>query len=772
MTPDEQLAELRQLIAASPKPAQVYEGFRQWLRKHSAENPTAALSIDLLHAAVEQVPAWQAGLYATPRSLVSFIAKLVGAGSGGKVLDPACGLGLLLRETAKARGAEIVHGVELSQECCEIAREVLGAEANLLQADVLRSSIELETSYDLIVADLPLGMKISDPLKLPNWEGDYRGEFGHAVAVWACDRLSERGSALLTLSAGFIWSPSGRRAQEAIRRAGCRVRALIHLPRGTYPYTNTSAYLVVLDRGEQETVFVGQFAHSPEHQNNLISNCLRRQPGPQPALGRLCALEEFMGFDALAASERLKRLVRQPGWTKYAASTVIQSTVRGKALDEVEPGSLNALYLRTAGQVRAARDLDALSASGSKDIVRLNLDPQYADARYMVHWFNETNVGQETVAALSSSSTVPRLDADGLLGGSLYLPDVEAQRQTLAGLEHLERVRAEAAELERALLSQSEKPATVVEKIRTLNQEDRYEDWIESLPFPLASILWRHRACGGSNKERLEILLHFFEATAAFMATVHLSAFMAEAHLWRETAPKLTTALASHNLSLERASFGAWKQTVELLSARCRELTADAEGKQLVAKMYSAPSQHHVEMLCDPALVSTLQRANSIRNDSKGHGGAMGEEEAKSIHGDLFSQVNKVREAFGRSWLEYELIQPAESKFRGGVHHYKAKRLVGTRSSPFEVVERVSAEPMESDRLYLFDVLGRRGLLLRPFIQVVASPEKKANACYIFSRSEREGSRFVSYHFEQESSLLAPFPDLDETFRRLRLVDA
>lgn len=256
------------------------------------------------------------------------------------------------------------------------------------------------------------------------------------------------------------------------------------------------------------------------------------------------------------------------------------------------------------------------------------------------------------------------------------------------------------------------------------------------------------------------------------MATVHLSAFMAEARLWRETAPKLTKALASHNLSLERATFGAWKQTVELLSARCRELMADAEGKQLVAKMHSAPSQHHAEMLCHPALVSTLQRSNSIRNDSKGHGGAMGEEEAKSVHDDLFSQVNKVREAFGRSWLDYELIQPAESKFQGGVHHYKAKRLVGTRSSPFEVVERVSAEPMESDRLYLFDALGQRGLLLRPFIQVMASPEKKANACYIFSRSEGERSRFVSYHFEQESSLVAPFPDLDETFRRLRLVDA
>jgi hypothetical protein len=52
------------------------------------------------------------------------------------------------------------------------------------------------------------------------------------------------------------------------------------------------------------------------------------------------------------------------------------------------------------------------------------------------------------------------------------------------------------------------------------------------------------------------------------------------------------------------------------------------------------------------------------------------------------------------------------------------------------------------------------------------SPEKKATACFIFSRCEQAGARFVSYHFEQESSLIGTFPDVDEAFRRIHLFDS
>jgi hypothetical protein len=280
-------------------------------------------------------------------------------------------------------------------------------------------------------------------------------------------------------------------------------------------------------------------------------------------------------------------------------------------------------------------------------------------------------------------------------------------------------------ELESALWSCTEKADVVGQKILTINREDRYEDWIETLPFPLASILWRHRAGGGSTREQYDVLLHFFEATAAFVATIHLSAFMADDTLWSEVAQGLREALEKQHLSLERATFGAWKLTAEYLSGRCRKLLADDDdGKTTCARVYGTANSSHIAMVCRPELLSALQQANNLRNMTSGHGGAIGSDEAKGIHDELMTLVHTIRGVFGRSWLDYELIQPSDSRYQGGIYRYKARRLVGTRSTPFEVVERESVQPLESDRLYLFDASSQKGMLMCPFIRVMLSPEK------------------------------------------------
>ena len=576
---------------------------------------------------------------------------------------------------------------------------------------------------------------------------------------------------MLIVTPAFLWSAGGLEALEAIRKSGCRVRALVHLPGGSFPHTGIGTYLAIFERGAQQEVFIGEFADSPEHQQSLIANYKRRKPGEQPALGRLCALPAFQGFDAFVAQERLKRLVRATGWPQLAAESVILKAERFSSNDGDLEQLANGLFLRLVGQPTAVLDPADLPRSAARDCVRLSIDPNIADVRYMVHWFNHSAIGQTTVASVSRGGALSRLDLQTLLKATFFLPPLAEQRQVLHGIEHLTRIRAEAAELETALWSFTEKADVVVQQIRTINQEDRYEDWIESLPFPLASILWRHRAGGGSAREQYEVLLHFLEATAAFVATIHLSAFMVDDDLWRNTAQGLSESLAKQHLSLDRATFGAWKLTVEYLSGKCRKLLADDEGKATCTRVYGTSNANHLSMVCDPALLSALQRANSIRNATSGHGGAIGLDEAVRIHEELMDLVYTIRGVFGRSWLDYELIQPSEGRYQGGVHRYKAKRLMGTRSTPFEVVERVSAQPLESERLYLFDANSQKGMLLRPLIRVMPSPEKKANACFIFSHSEKDGAHFVSYHFEEESSMTASFPDLDETFRRIHLFD-
>jgi hypothetical protein len=363
-----------------------------------------------------------------------------------------------------------------------------------------------------------------------------------------------------------------------------------------------------------------------------------------------------------------------------------------------------------------------------------------------------------------------RVDVSALLEGTLYLPPLAEQMQAIEGSARLASIRAAADEYETALWDGTGDVAEIVSNIATINQEDRFEDWIETLPFPLASILWLHRAGGRSSRERYEVLLQFFEATAAFLATLHLSAFMASDDLWHQHGKKLSRKLTQQSMSFDRITFGTWKLVAEYLSSVCAKLIKDPGNGEVWQRIYGTSNKMVLNMLTDAELRGVLQRANRIRNDW-GHGGAVSSQRAKQIDDELMELTYSLRSVFGRTWCGYELIQPKDARYKDGVHHYKVKRLMGTRSAPFEEVERESLQPLESDDLYLFDSASRHGLRLQPFVRVMPSPEKQANACFIFSRRESKGHRFVSYHFEAESEIEDAFPEVEVALERLHMFD-
>jgi hypothetical protein len=77
---------------------------------------------------------------------------------------------------------------------------------------------------------------------------------------------------------------------------------------------------------------------------------------------------------------------------------------------------------------------------------------------------------------------------------------------------------------------------------------------------------------------------------------------------------------------------------------------------------------------------------------------------------------------------------------------------------------------LDVERLYLSKKNFGRALKILPLVQIGPSPQSANNACYFFNRLDREGARFVSYHFTDMPELTGNFPDAAETIRFLTQV--
>lgn len=95
-------------------------------------------------------------------------------------------------------------------------------------------------------------------------------------------------------------------------------------PHADQELTPRSLHMLVIDRGEQGDIFIGQLKDDATHLNQLLANLHRRKPKGDPSLGRVCSLSGFHGFENFVAREQLERLARDKQWTSHRGFDVIK----------------------------------------------------------------------------------------------------------------------------------------------------------------------------------------------------------------------------------------------------------------------------------------------------------------------------------------------------------------------------------------------------------------------------------------------------------------
>jgi hypothetical protein len=774
-------------------PSTGYEGLAEFFQKEGVHFSASDLATwgQFLSARFGRA----GGMLHVPEWLALVFAALAKDVSPKTICDPWAGVGFLigvLRETCQPKVA-----VAFTQNHAEYAiGNVLVSEAKWQFGEPLHLLDSAAEKFDLVASILPMGLRSMKPLSVSGATGEtveLRDDLGNLVMVSASLHLISDGVGLFVVTPSFFFSERSVFRQFGV--LGLGVQAALALPSGTFaPYTNIPAYLLVVRRKPAARMFVAQLSGDEKTNLQILDNLRQDREGGTLELGRFVAPLSFTSLERIRTTERSGEAERRFGAPAVKLSELATAINLGRFGDDFSfEAHDNALFIPLIGNSGVVDSLGDLTLK-KQNYAQVVIDPSRSNARFVARFLN-SDFGKELRQQSKTGTVIPKLNKQTLKELHVFVPDLLTQRtmleieahitseqNTLLGLQN------ELGDFRRELWANPRTAASVEQRLSSLSTRlggglkahtaERLDQWFETLPFPLASILRAWQATESQDfRTKHKHLLDFFEGTAEFVSVILLSAFSSNEALFGAHKQKLSEAMQRQNLSFQRASFGTWKLVVEYLGKQTRELLSENGKKSdeaqndraVCADIFADLSLGLPKALSSKDLATIISTTNKMRNDWSGHSGVVGQEEAQLRNEQLLAEVQKLREAIADTWTDVQLIHALHCRPRRGVFENEIAVLMGSNNE-FLKETRPMATWLDVESLYLSKKDSVRALKLLPLVQVGPSPQSAKNACYFFSRLERDGARFVSYHFTDKPELTGVFSDATAVIKFLTQV--
>jgi hypothetical protein len=390
------------------------------------------------------------------------------------------------------------------------------------------------------------------------------------------------------------------------------------------------------------------------------------------------------------------------------------------------------------------------------------INERFVDSDYLVSFLNSP-IGQKWRMACSGGQT-RAINRNVMLSTALYLPPRDSQTRLVDCHQRIQNSIADLELLRQRLWAKPQQVDAIESRLTSTRDENDVTQWIDSLPFPMASIAWLCHVESGSDWDRIKLKLHFFEALSQFVATIHLSAMSGHVVKWSSLREAIKAQLSENNLSVHRATFGMWNTINQRLVSEARKLRHD--DLAMLHQLYRISDDRFFDSLLSKTFLRVIDEASRIRNQHSGHTGISNEEIGNEVNRKLDRLMDQIRNSFGFCWDSYQLLLPGTSEYDGGVFRYNVQKLQGARQ-PFPWMTIEVTEPMQKGSLHFKSNDHPELLRLEPLVKVLSQQSKNENACYFYSRTESPGYRYLSYHFRQQPDLTDTFDDTDQAFARL-----
>jgi hypothetical protein len=676
-----------------------------------------------------------------PIYLFNFIRALTHRLTISECFDPWLNIMSPILHLPFPNAAGVCFGVEQIELIEELFPE---KKISIQQGNGIRYIDTVEGSFDLIISITPMGMRTPvENVQAKTLKGDY----GSILLLKSLSHITKSGKAIFLLSPSFFLKGEYR---TLLVELGFRIEAIFSLPAGALlPSASISSFLVVASKGRQGRVFVAEISPDERTNKSVIENFYSNKEGKQPELGCLVELALFKSFRTLVLTRELVLLQQQTG---FPPTTLVEIATSLKSFREIEPEEIihlpNSIYIPKIGASEVVTS-PAHMRIKPHNYYQIGIDESKANATFVANYFNSP-IGVKVRDSLKVGTAILQIPMSNLESCTINLPDLITQLNIIEIDNKIAQFNYRLDDLKRGLWKFPRKHKSILKEVKEIGQEPRLEAWIDRLPFPISSILWRYYATKSDNK-KIGHLFHFFEALSEFLAMVMLSGLVQDKEFYRQECHKWIDSNEKFKDWYLRATFGSWNVLTSRLSKSIREYLFDKSKKEVCKAFFGNAEDAFFKILTSKRIVNILDDVSVLRNKWKGHTGVTSENEDKQRLTVLEQHLNELRHEIADGFDEILFISPSSGIFEDGIFQYHGKELIGART-PLQEITVKSLVPLDRRKLYFLDRNQCKPVELLPFIKYVEA----SDAIYFYTSIESKDVRWVSYHFDKEAELRQP----------------
>lgn len=690
-----------------------------------------------------------------PSVVSDFAVAYMASQPPARTLDPWAGLGVTLSALSDAGHLESGLAIEADAEVFELGRALSRNDAvEWRLGDASTILAEPIGKFDLVVGSPPLGLGPVH-LKIAQPQLEFTASKTYTMLVQAALALRENGALIAVLPEAFFAAPNSA-VRTALATASVYPSAAVALPTRGFP-TSLPLSLVVMTHTPHEALFAGALSPGTD-MSAIVDNLRARRDAKLPQLGRLLPTHEFISWPATLRGMALQDAVRTTGLQLVPIADVCSAVYAPRSKGDPFDIDPNAVYLPKLGTSPAVTSLDSLVIK-PHNYLQLIVRPEAADPEFVAALFS-SRLGRILRQQLATGTTIPQISLTSLRTGHILLPPrIEQQRAAVRTSRKLGELQRAIQGLHVHLWEHPLAAARTEASLRTVLEGGGMERWAESLPFPLASVLWRYHA-EADIERRCKYLVHFFEGATVFLVDVHVSALQADPQVLAETARSGTS-----EATYTRGSIGIWADLLARLAARCRDLRSSKPA--LAQELYRVEDLSRLDAIAGKSVIAALkEEAASYRRDWVGHAAVVGPGEWQRRLARAETTLSRIRNGLGDVFDGWELVRAGAGSNHAGIITTSVERLTGSRSL-FRKTTLDLREWPEEGHLYMIESGASLPLRLGPLFTLQRSPESVEDACYFYDRLEASGVRWVSYHYEPQPEVVRPGPEVIQLIQEL-----